>query len=551
MKFKSTKVLATAVAVTIIATGVAGCNRDGGAGSSASGTVVFAVSTQTNPFFVQLVDGAKKEAKAKGVNLQVQDASDDAATQANQLANAVSTSAKVVIVNPTDSDAVAPSVKALNKAKIPVITVDRSSSSGDVDSFIASDNIAGGIDAAKKLAEIMGDKGEVIHLQGTPGASASRDRGKGFSEEIAKHPGIKVVAKQTANFDRSKALDVTTNLMQAHSKATGIFAENDEMAIGAISALGSKAGQSAKVVGFDGTADGIKAVKAGTMGATIAQQPALLGKTAVDQAADILAGKQVSKTTPIKVVLVGAVGKDPTAETALSLLSEGVGLDGAVRRDVLTGTAVVMVADSGENSIIVIAAANGTVDAQTVRAQAERIQDADVAVCQGEIPPDGIAEAARGAKRFVFNLAPVVDVDPEVIRMADPLVVNEHEAALVALALGSTTSRLEDDPDAALRELLNLGCRSVVITLGSAGCIVGGPEGFDAVAAATVKAVDTVGAGDAFVGALAAELARGRTLVEGCRFATAVATLTVTKPGAQASYPSADEVESIRRGEHA
>lgn len=88
-----------------------------------------------------------------------------------------------------------------------------------------------------------------------------------------------------------------------------------------------------------------------------------------------------------------------------------------------------MVADSGENSIIVIAAANGTVDAQTVRAQAERIQDADVVVCQGEIPPDGIAEAARGAKRFVFNLAPVVDVDPEVIRMADPLVVNEHEAA--------------------------------------------------------------------------------------------------------------------------
>lgn len=218
MKFKSTKVLAMAVAATIIATGVAGCNRDGGADSSASGTVVFAVSTQTNPFFVQLVDGAKKEAKAKGVNLQVQDASDDAATQANQLANAVSTSAKVVIVNPTDSDAVAPSVKALNKAKIPVITVDRSSSGGDVASFIASDNIAGGIDAAKKLAEIMGDKGEVIHLQGTPGASASRDRGKGFSEEIAKHPGIKVVAKQTANFDRSKALDVTTNLMQLTPK---------------------------------------------------------------------------------------------------------------------------------------------------------------------------------------------------------------------------------------------------------------------------------------------------------------------------------------------
>ena len=239
MKFKTAhKVLATAVVATMAATGLAGCNRDGGSGSAASGTVVLAVSTQTNPFFVQLVDGAKKEAKAKGVNLQVQDASDDAATQANQLANAVSTAAKVVIVNPTDSDAVAPSVKALNKAKIPVITVDRSSSSGDVASFIASDNVAGGVEAAKELAKIMGDKGEIIHLQGTPGASASRDRGKGFTGEIAKHPGIRVVAKQTANFDRSKALDVTTNLMQAHPKAAGIFAENDEMAIGAISALG-------------------------------------------------------------------------------------------------------------------------------------------------------------------------------------------------------------------------------------------------------------------------------------------------------------------------
>ena len=252
-----------------------------------------------------------------------------------------------------------------------------------------------------------------------------------------------------------------------------------------------------------------------------------------------------------QVEMVGAVGNDPTAETALSLLSECVGLDGVVRRDILTGTAVVMVPDSGENSIIVIAAANGSVDAASVHAQAERVEGADVVVCQGEIPRDGIAEAARCAERFVFNLAPVINVDPEVIRMADPLVVNEHEAALVAAALGSTTPRLEDDPDAALRELLDLGCRSVVITLGSAGCIVGGPEGFDSVPATKTVAVDTVGAGDAFVGALAAELARGCGLVEGCRFATAVATLTVTKPGAQASYPSIGEIENIRQGDQA
>ncbi|AZZ41123.1 D-ribose ABC transporter substrate-binding protein [Acidipropionibacterium jensenii] len=304
---KISKTMAALMVGALAVGGLAGCNRDGGAASGSSadkGTVVLAVSTQTNPFFVQLVNGAKAEAKAKGVTLQVQDASDDAATQANQISNAISTGAKVVVVNPTDSDAVAPSVKALNKAKIPVIAVDRSSSSGTVDSFIASDNVAGGAQAAKELATSMGEKGDVIQLQGTPGTSASRDRGKGFTQEIAKYPNIKVVAKQTANFDRSKALDVTTNLVQAHQGVTGLFAENDEMALGAISALGSKAGKSVKVIGFDGTADGLKAVAAGTMGASIAQQPALLGKTAVDQAADLLAGKKVPTTTPMKVVTV-------------------------------------------------------------------------------------------------------------------------------------------------------------------------------------------------------------------------------------------------------
>ncbi len=305
MKFTHmTRSLAVVMTGALALGGLTACNRDGGTASSSKGTVVLAVSTQTNPFFVQLANGAKAEAKAKGVDLKIQDASDDPATQANQISNAISTQAKVVIVNPTDSDAIAPSVKSLNKAKIPVIAVDRGSSSGDVDSFIASDNVAGGRQAAKELAQQMGDKGEVIHLQGTPGTSSSRDRGKGFTEEIAKHTGIKVVAKQTANFDRSKALDVTTNLVQAHSSVTGLFAENDEMAIGAVSALGSKAGRSVKVVGFDGTADGFKAVAAGTMAATIAQQPSELGKTAVDQAADILAGKKVAATTPIKVITV-------------------------------------------------------------------------------------------------------------------------------------------------------------------------------------------------------------------------------------------------------
>lgn len=246
-----------------------------------------------------------------------------------------------------------------------------------------------------------------------------------------------------------------------------------------------------------------------------------------------------------RVEMVGAVGSDSSVATALSLLDGSVGLDHVEHREGLTGTAVVMVATSGENSIIIVPAANGTVDADQVRRHAEAIRDADVVVCQGETPADGVAEASGLAARFVLNLAPVIEMDGEVIRRADPLVVNEHEAALAAAMLGSRREGLEEEPQAAAEELLRLGCRSVVLTVGSRGCVVADAHGVVTMPAESVDAVDTVGAGDAFAGALAAELARGCSLVDGCRFATRLATATVTRPGAQASYPSVEEVQQM------
>lgn len=238
------------------------------------------------------------------MTLNVQDASDDAATQANQLNNAVTTGAGVVIVNPTDSDAVVPSVEALNQADIPVVAVDRSSNGGEVASFVASDNVAGGAQAAAALAEAIGGEGEILMLQGIAGSSASRDRGQGFEEEIAKHEGISIVAKQTANFDRGEGLDVATNLLQAHPNVKAIFAENDEMALGAIEALGARAGEDVIVVGFDGTNDGLAAVEDGRMLATVAQQPEELGAKAVEEAAKLLRGEDAETEVPVEVVTV-------------------------------------------------------------------------------------------------------------------------------------------------------------------------------------------------------------------------------------------------------
>lgn len=297
------KIAALTATAALILAGTTACGRGGG--DAASGTkIVMAISTLNNPFFVELRDGAQAAAKTAGVQLNIVDAQNDSATQANQLATAAAGATKAVIVNPVDSDAAASAVKALGKAGIPVIAVDRTVNGADLASLVASDNVAGGRQAADELAKAMGETGSVIALQGVSGTSASRDRGAGFEEGMKAYPNITVVAKQTANFDRAAALDVTTNLMQAHPEVTGLFAENDEMALGAVQALGARAGQDVMVVGFDGTSDGLAAIEAGTLVATIAQQPAELGRLAVELAVKAIKGTKIDKTVPVEVVSV-------------------------------------------------------------------------------------------------------------------------------------------------------------------------------------------------------------------------------------------------------
>ncbi|WP_406139770.1 substrate-binding domain-containing protein [Streptomyces sp. NBC_01089] len=293
------------IAVVVVAA-VVGAVTYVNSGSSSGGRtkVGLSLSTMNNPFFVQMKAGAQQEAKAEHVDLTVTDAQNDASQQANQIENFTSAGVKAVIINPVDSDAAAPSVRAADKAGIPVVAADRGVNKADTATLVASDNIAGGKLAAKTLAAKLGGKGRIVVLQGTAGTSASRERGQGFEEGMKAYPGIKIVARQPADFDRTKGLDVMTNLLQANHGITGVFSENDEMALGAIKALGSKAGTSIPVVSFDGTPDGLKAVKAGTLYATVAQQPAELGKLAVQNALRASHGKKVGSMVkvPVKVV---------------------------------------------------------------------------------------------------------------------------------------------------------------------------------------------------------------------------------------------------------
>lgn len=298
------KTVRAALAIVCAGTMMVGAAACGGTSSAGGDKVALLVSTLNNPFFVDLRDGAQEAAKDLGVELMVSDAQNDSATQQNQAQNAQSQGAKAVIINPVDSDAASPAVAPLLSSNLPVISVDRSVTGEDVTSHIASDNVAGGAQAADELAKAIGEKGDVIILQGTPGAASTRDRGDGFKKQIKKYSGIKVVAEQTANFDRAEALNVTTNLLQSNPDVVGIYAENDEMALGAVQSLGSKAGKDVKIFGFDGTEDGLKAVNSGTMVGTIAQQPKELGKKAVQAAVKAIKGESVEKTESIEVKTV-------------------------------------------------------------------------------------------------------------------------------------------------------------------------------------------------------------------------------------------------------
>lgn len=290
----------TAVLAAGLALGLAGCDRGGGT------DLGLALSTMNNPFFVGIKEGAQAEADARGLKINITDAQNDPTQQINQMETFTSQNVKAAIINPVDSDAAVPAVGVANRAHVPVISIDRGVNGGDVGSTIASDNVAGGRLAAKTLAESLGGKGEVAFLEGQPGTSAARERGQGFEEGIKKYPGIRVVARQPADFDRTKGMDVMSNMLQAHRGIDGVFAANDEMALGASKALGGSSGKDVKVVAFDGTPDGIAAVRGGTLTATVAQQPKLLGKQAVDQALKAARGAKLPKTVKVPVVLVTA-----------------------------------------------------------------------------------------------------------------------------------------------------------------------------------------------------------------------------------------------------
>lgn len=271
-------------------------------GRNSTVKVGLSISTLNNPFFVNLKKGAEKKAKELGMELIVVDAQNDAAKQTNDVEDLVQKGADVIVINPTDSAAVASAVSAANAASIPVITVDRMAKSGEVVSHIASDNVEGGKMAAEYICELVGEGANVVELEGIPGSSAARERGEGFHK--AAEGKLNIVAKQAADFDRAKGLSVMENILQANSDIQAVFAHNDEMALGAMEALKSAGKTDVVVVGFDATEDAVKAVSEGKLAATVAQKPERIGEQAMETAKQVSENKEVEKFIPIELELI-------------------------------------------------------------------------------------------------------------------------------------------------------------------------------------------------------------------------------------------------------
>ena len=313
MNFKRFLKITTVASILVLAGGIlGGCGSTGlsnGSGSSDKVTnkapknlkIGVSVSTLTNPAFVNLKNVISNYAKKHGSKVIVDDANNDTSKQNNDVEDLITQRVDALIINPCDSSAISAVVKKANEANIPVVCVDRSADSGKVISTVASDNVAGGKMAANWLVKTLGENAKVAEIQGIPGASATRERGKGFDSIGDKK--LDIVTKQTAQFDRAKALTVTENILQAHRNIKGIFAQNDEEAVGAARAV-KAANKKITIIGFDGALACLNLIQKGQITATVGQQWNKIGQQSVQMVYDYYQNKKVPKNdkVPVKII---------------------------------------------------------------------------------------------------------------------------------------------------------------------------------------------------------------------------------------------------------
>ena len=279
----------------------------GSAGAANKGRVAVVVSTLNNPWFVVLAQTAAAKANSLDYETKIFDSQNNTSLEADNFENAIASGYDAILFNPTDADGSVVNVLKAKTAGVPVFCMDREVNSTEAaTSQILSDNYSGCVAIGKYFVEQMKKKGKYVEMLGLVGDNNTWNRSKGFHSVVDFYPGLQMVAQQSADFDRNKAMEVTESLLQAHPDIDAVFCGNDAMASGAYQALvaAGKAGD-VKVFGFDGAEDVVNSIKDKKIVATGMQFPKVMATTAAMYADEYFKGKRdFPQKMPVAVELV-------------------------------------------------------------------------------------------------------------------------------------------------------------------------------------------------------------------------------------------------------
>jgi ribose transport system substrate-binding protein len=285
---------------------VCGCDNKS-TSDSGKKKIAVVVSTLNNPWFVVLADTAKARATELGYDVTVYDSQNDPAKESSNFDNILAAKYDAILFNCTNADGSIANVQRAKDKGVPVFCIDREINSKDAaTSQILSDNYSGCVKLGQHFVERVSETGKYAELLGILGDNNTRSRSDGFHSVVDKYPGLKMVAQQSADFDRAKALQVFEAILQANPDINAVFCGNDAMAMGAYQALES-AGKAGKVMvfGFDGSDDVVKAISEGKIEATMMQYPKVMAQTAAESADQYIKGKRdFEQKTPVAVDLV-------------------------------------------------------------------------------------------------------------------------------------------------------------------------------------------------------------------------------------------------------
>lgn len=269
-------------------------------------------------FLTTLRNSIEATAKEQGVEVQIEDAKNEVGTQLNQIQNFVASGVKAIIVNPVDTDATVAMSEAAEKAKIPLVYVNRQPINVDKlpdnQAFVASDEVVSGTLQMQEVCKLMGGKGNIVVMMGELSNQAAVQRTKDIHDVIAQDgcKDIKIVEEQTAEWSRTKGNDLMTNWLSAGTQFDAVVANNDEMALGAIQALKAASRPMDKVIvaGIDATADALAAMKAGDLDVSVFQSAAGQGKGSIEAAVKLAEGEAVDQKVWIPFELVTPANLD-------------------------------------------------------------------------------------------------------------------------------------------------------------------------------------------------------------------------------------------------